>query len=420
LDLSQQPSLVSKLPVSLIDLLQQALASHRYALRLNQDNPDVLFNTAQVLTSLAEEIIENPTVVPQHDPAGLLSEALELLNACYSRQEILIEEQKKPQTENDDEDAQEGVSLNDSSSTGEDATPPEVEQSVTIQHPTTAADMLDTACASLSALTLLIPLSNGSHVSDLSTLANNLVANTIPQCLSQIPEDQRTEAAAEAATASVSFIAAVSNAEFLTNSISLSTYASRLETFEALNIQTDHVVICIYADSLVELATAVIRKQTSGDNSTLLPDGEGPAAWQVLTKAQSLYGVACKLPNNPDFAARRATTLESRGDVEMLRFRLTAPEWQLSASLQGKAKDLINNAAVYYRGAAQQFHSRDEQAAANKARVRETIAKIIACGVLGTSEQVRSEYFAELGRHGQLSEAVGRDMIAESLINNFG
>ncbi|KAI7257557.1 hypothetical protein KC335_g12714, partial [Hortaea werneckii] len=46
LEITQQPSLVAHIGFPLEDLLQQTLDSHRYALRLNEENPDVLFNTS--------------------------------------------------------------------------------------------------------------------------------------------------------------------------------------------------------------------------------------------------------------------------------------------------------------------------------------------------------------------------------------
>ena len=41
-DLAQQPRLLDHLPFTLVELLQLALESHRYALDINQDNADLL------------------------------------------------------------------------------------------------------------------------------------------------------------------------------------------------------------------------------------------------------------------------------------------------------------------------------------------------------------------------------------------
>lgn len=47
-DVAQQPRLLAHLPFSSVDLLQLALESHRYALDIRQDNPDLLLY-AQVI-----------------------------------------------------------------------------------------------------------------------------------------------------------------------------------------------------------------------------------------------------------------------------------------------------------------------------------------------------------------------------------
>ena len=89
LEITQQPALVEHVGLPLVDLLQQTLESHRYALKLNEENPDVLFNTSQVLISLAEQLSEggrSPEAIP------LLQQSLELLSACLSRQEMLLEQ----------------------------------------------------------------------------------------------------------------------------------------------------------------------------------------------------------------------------------------------------------------------------------------------------------------------------------------
>ncbi|KAH0139583.1 hypothetical protein KCU67_g15120, partial [Aureobasidium melanogenum] len=57
-ELSQQPTLVAKLSIPLLGFLQQALTSHRYALQLNAESADVLFNTAQVMITIAEYVTE--------------------------------------------------------------------------------------------------------------------------------------------------------------------------------------------------------------------------------------------------------------------------------------------------------------------------------------------------------------------------
>ena len=48
-EVAQQPRLLAHLPTPLIDLLQTALDSHRLALKIDQDNPDLLLYAPKTL-----------------------------------------------------------------------------------------------------------------------------------------------------------------------------------------------------------------------------------------------------------------------------------------------------------------------------------------------------------------------------------
>lgn len=74
----------------MLPLLQEALEWHRRVLKLEPRNPDALFNTAQVLSSIAEASED------EYSPGGrqglsanLYGEAVQLLSDCLARQEEL-------------------------------------------------------------------------------------------------------------------------------------------------------------------------------------------------------------------------------------------------------------------------------------------------------------------------------------------
>ena len=100
LEVTQQSELVEHVGLPEIELLQQTLTAHQYALKLNEESPDVLFNTSQVLTTLAERLSDTGDTA---EAISRLQESLELLSACMSRQEMLLEQQQL-----DFEDAEEG------------------------------------------------------------------------------------------------------------------------------------------------------------------------------------------------------------------------------------------------------------------------------------------------------------------------
>lgn len=86
LEISQQPAILEHIGLELPEWLERTLASHQHALQLNEENPDVLFNTAQVLTSLAEQLSEDDR---EDEAVSFLQKALERLSSCLSRQEMM-------------------------------------------------------------------------------------------------------------------------------------------------------------------------------------------------------------------------------------------------------------------------------------------------------------------------------------------
>jgi hypothetical protein len=413
-ELSQQPTLIAKLTIPLLDFLQQALTSHRYALQLNAESADVLFNTAQVMITIAEYVTEAGIFSAQADSIALLREALELLAACFTRQEMLIEEQnansmeaeggvpveQKQQAPPAEPEASSSRAAEDADSEGE-----EEGEYVSVQAYITPSDLLDTARSSLTALTLLITLDDPSNVSPLAKMGISLVEDKIPQYLSQIEPDERTQEEPEAALERAQFHAALAVADLKLGTAAANDSLSRLQqAFEPLDTTTNVAVMCTYADSLVELTTTA---------ENFSPSSAATTCWSTLSKAQDLYAAAVKI-NDAEAKARKARVYESRGDVELLRFNLaTTPAASLSAAIQKSAPTLIKNAQTYYRGAMNLFRAEGDVEAAGKAEVRGLIAAMLEGKLGGDVEQ---QVIAALGQKGDAGRAVAMDMLRESLL----
>jgi hypothetical protein len=413
-ELSQQPTLIAKLTIPLLDFLQQALTSHRYALQLNVESADVLFNTAQVMITIAEYVTEAGIFSAQADSIALLREALELLAACFTRQEMLIEEQnansmeaeggvpveQKQQAPPAEPEASSSRAAEDADSEGE-----EEGEYVSVQAYITPSDLLDTARSSLTALTLLITLDDPSNVSPLAKMGISLVEDKIPQYLSQIEPDERTQEEPEAALERAQFHAALAVADLKLGTAAANDSLSRLQqAFEPLDTTTNVAVMCTYADSLVELTTTA---------QNFSPSSAATTCWSTLSKAQDLYAAAVKI-NDAEAKARKARVYESRGDVELLRFNLaTTPAASLSAAIQKSAPTLIKNAQTYYRGAMNLFRAEGDVEAAGKAEVRGLIAAMLEGKLGGDVEQ---QVIAALGQKGDAGRAVAMDMLRESLL----
>ncbi|KAK5126720.1 hypothetical protein LTR85_009654 [Meristemomyces frigidus] len=332
LEITQQPPIVSHIQLPLIELLKQTLDSHRYALRLNEENPDVLFNTSQVLTSLAEQLSEaddSGSAIP------LLQEALELLSACLSRQEMLLEQHQA-----DLEDAEEGgVALDPedrpASTSGSEASG----QTVTIENPITANDLLDTVHASLSALTTLVSLVEAGALQTLGDMAHSLTENKAPAYIGLLPVDAQESARFTFALARASFVSAFADAQYNAFMIEAETYLARLEAFSIPSKGQDATALGSEAEARTEFALSVLARFEGS------PDLPVDLCWKQLSLAQDLYTKATKI-------GRSAQVYLSRGDVEMLRHRLaSSPYVKLSDGMRKSAPTLAQNAYTYYKGA---------------------------------------------------------------------
>lgn len=392
--------------------MQQALTSHRYALQLNSESADVLFNTAQVMITIAEYVTEAGIFSAQADSVALLREALELLSACFTRQEMLVEEQNAISMEAEggvtvDQQAPPAESEASSSRAAEDAESEGEEEGeyVSVQAYITPSDLLDTARSSLTALTLLITLDDPSNVSPLAKMGITLVEGKIPQYLSQIEAEERAHEQPEVALERAEFHAALTVADLKLGTATANDGLSRLQqAFETLDITTNVAVMCTYADSLVELTTTA---------QNFSPTSAATTCWSTLSKAQDLYAAAVKI-NDAEAKARKARVYESRGDVELLRFNLaTTPAAGLSTAIQKSAPTLIKNAQTYYRGAMNLFRAEGDVEAAVKVEVRGLIAAMLEGKLNGNIDQ---QIIAALGQKGEAGRAVAMDMLRESLL----
>ncbi|KAK0269867.1 hypothetical protein LTR35_014543 [Friedmanniomyces endolithicus] len=334
LEITQRPALVSHIGLPLVDLLRQTLESHRYALRLNEGNPDALFNTSQVLTSLAEQLSEageTGTAIP------LLQEALELLSACCSRQEMLLEQQQADFAEVEEG----GVALEQMDELP--ASTPGSEDSgqmATIENPVTAADLLDTVHASLSALTTLVALVEHRALDSLGDMAHSLTETKAPMYIKILSEDARESASFTVAIDRANFVAAFADAQFTAYLIESADYQTRLEGVFGIPNKDQYVTaLTSEAEARTEFTLSVLTRCIGS------PEFPVETCWKQLKLAQDLYTKALKLESSPQIYL-------SRGDVEMLRHRIAVmSNVKTSDSIRRSAPTLVQNAQTYYKGA---------------------------------------------------------------------
>jgi len=353
-EISQQPRLLASLLLSLMDLLQLALESHRYALDIKQDNPDLLLyasspssifngaltfasNTAQVLTSFVEAATElRHPLNSQIDGLRLLHEALELFQRCLSLQEYQL-----TRSEEDHVSPTEGSCENDdieNDTTSEEAW-------ATVLEPMTHGSLVDTMVAQLDTLTTLCSLVIPQGSDDLEWIEEYY--RMLKEKLTRLRDTGRAQ---EVGLANAKFMAAFADASFQHGQLDILEYERELAAaFDASLHLTNHPQgLCDQADAEITFSTSIRFSaqsitQLSKTDSTRLKE----IRWGHITKALDDLTAASRLPdvkNLPRIHLRR-------GDCELLRYRL-GQGIHPHGIAANSAPTLLQNAEVYYRGAA--------------------------------------------------------------------
>ncbi|KAH0555988.1 hypothetical protein GP486_006069 [Trichoglossum hirsutum] len=425
-DITQHPALAAQIPASLVDLLRTALESHRVALRLQQENADVLFNTAQVLTSLAEALSEGRGSVPESElkggALGLLEEAVELFQRCLTLQEYQFSEsqaqmeemagaeQNASQTEGEDTLMGDTASTAAAEAAAASLEASEDERWATIVEPLTPDTLLDTALAQLETLTVLCGLAiseAGSGLAWIEEYSTNLILNKI-SALARGTDRQR-----EVALARANFICAFADASFKSGQMDLQTY--KKEVFLAFDdeklgdITNDPQILSAKAEALMSFCSAIADPFYDQNLDAGTPGDINSVRWNHLSLALDSLTMASKLPE-----ARNVAKIHlARGDVEMLRFRLGQPPNNYEPA-QKNSETLLKNAAVYYRGAAGVARNAGMKEETTEAAMKETVAKglvgdELAVKALRESSRNDKEVLEEMMEEGLLDrEWIGR------------
>ncbi len=413
-------------------LLEETLCSHRLAISLNPQNTDVLFNTAQVLTSLAERILESGTQANgKFEARPLLDEAVEIFTKCLESQQY-----EYTQMQNAIAEAQastkkqegwniEGVQVTDNQvdmgMETESNTSDAPGEWATIEEPLTPESILETCTAQLNALTTLLGLY--TPTTDLSSIEKkaqdgmetaNVKIPALIELVEQAPpkptisepqagptlsigstttaEEPETSPKDDTVLAVANFKASIAELKYRSGSSTFAHYAQTVEevfsaliqsvstpdpsTLAAVNAQS------AYADALIDLASALADNiEYPFSSSTLASDIE--VQWQALTQAQTILTKLSSAPHTSILsAARLASIFLARGDTDLFRFRIAVfenakPAWKKSTVV------LIANAGVFYRGArsyAEKAGSSELQHMADTKAVVAEILKEVASG----------------------------------------
>ncbi|RWQ94973.1 hypothetical protein C8Q69DRAFT_403315 [Paecilomyces variotii] len=402
-EITQHPKLAKLLSAPLVKVLQVALQSHREALALDQDNADVLFNTAQVLTSIAEALTEakHPSDRQIQEALQNLREALELFQRCLVVQELRYTE------------AQEQIRMMESGELGgaeqqmqepeqaesSTAAEPEQEQWAAVVEPVTKNTLVDTAVAQLQTLATLCNLltfnPDGKDVAWVEEYSFDLLNTKIAAYVDGSDKHY------EVALARAEFMAALSELSYRSGRIEVDTYQRELEAVFGpnLDVSDDPEGLCNKAEALVSFNSALAdfpppRPEQISETLVL--------RWQALSSALDALTAASKHPDADNLPKIHV----ARGDAEMYRWRLGCPPWEYKTA-HDNAATLLRNAQTYYRGAAalaRRDGARDEE---RDGTCKEAIAAALA-GDRTKLDQLRSTAAKDV-------IAVAEDMVGDNM-----
>lgn len=419
-EVATHPKLAKQLKHPLVDALKLALASHECALKLDENDADLLFNTSQVLTSIAEELANNGSA---EEAITLLQSALKLQARCFS-----VQEQMYAETLRRERDAQEifDTEPNDNLADGEiladeqsDIHPAKDNddegQWASVVEPITANTLTDTIIACFGTMTTLCTTIIAPAASSWKEVTTDIESQYM-QFVSKIqglslvdPEKMHEVSLADAILQS-----AMLDAAFMFNDLlSAATYKSMLDNLWSAS--KPHLDLEIHADALIAHANALIAFNYSLATNHI-PDASNMDVkaeldnfrWAVLTSAIKSLTTASKIPSiSPD---EKAKTHLLRGDASLLQYRMsTYPIMHKQAAAH--AETLFKNAQVFYRNAAQLSSDQEDK---EHALFRCGVMQNIADGNATRGRPALSAIF-EIDRERRAAEEL-QDMLDEGFL----
>ncbi|OCT48811.1 hypothetical protein CLCR_04757 [Cladophialophora carrionii] len=369
LEVATHPLLVPHLTRPLLEVLDQALSAHRYALQLDQDNPDTLFNAAQVLTAIAETYARDEEYAAQ-DALQLLEEALALQDRCLSIQELKFEEYIRQQNEAARSTGETPVEPapapsddgnGDADEDGQQAANDLEDRWFSVVEPVTKDTLVDTVVAQLGTLTTLCSVLSSAESSAPSTslawieeYSSKLIKAKLPQLL----QDADAERLQEVALARANFVSELLKAGYAQNSIDPETYRrERDEAFRVaeLGLERSFAALMANAHSLVSFNAALAEGPPSQAVS------HAASGWSALSAAIANMATASKLSDPlPDDIA---DTHFFRGNCSLLQHQLGHPPVSYTAAVSN-SKQLLKNAETFYRNASKLYQDGDQKAVA--------------------------------------------------------
>ena len=369
LEIATHPILIQELQQPLLETLQVALEAHRHALKLDPENADTLFNTSQVLPTIAEDVAEDDDI-PEAEVLKLLEEALEMQTKCLSIQELKYEEslqhRRFAEEQADAPLPAEAPAPAGSSSAAEE------DQWFTVVEPVTADTLIDTVLAQLGTLTTLCGVVSSSPESAPSTTlewAENHSTTLLAKL--QILSQGSAEKLQEIAFAKATFSSALLEAGYRSGKLEAAAYKSERDAvFAAPELQLAGSLDGLVgnARSLMTFNLALAEVQFTD------PQSLSTVRWNALTEAIKHLKAASEMAGIEQ--DDKATTHMLRGECSLFLHNLQYPPTSHPSAINN-AGQLLKNATVFFRNAKALATEAEQRKVAS---LRETVAEYLSAG----------------------------------------
>jgi tetratricopeptide (TPR) repeat protein len=355
LEVATHPLLVRHMDAPLIAVLEEALTSHRYALDLDPNNADTLFNTAQVLVAIAEGLAKDDSRIP--DALQFLEEALEMQNRSLSVQELKHEESEQQrlamETQAATTTSSEQPTTNSSTSqmsTPSSTTAAAEDQWFSILEPITPDTLIDTILAQLSTLTTICSIVASTFPPPPTPALSWLGSYPTPLLTTKLPlltTSSSPERLQEIALTKATFLSRLLEAGLRHSTVDATTYISELSTaFSVPELSIPYPTyptLLAHSEALSLLASALSETDPSTPGFPFAAQ-----RWTALSQTTTLLTQASKLLGMT--SQETAKTHFERANASLALAMLSQPPAAYAQAVKN-GPQLLRNGEVWYRNA---------------------------------------------------------------------
>ena len=310
-------------------------------------------NTAQVLTSLVEASVELKTS-SDYKVHGLrlLQEALELFQRCLTLQEYLFTQSEERNAMPDPDTKQDDVETI-TRDNGEKGSIDDVAWAY-VEQPVTRDSLIDTIIVQMEALTTICNLMNLEGSDNLGWIEEYY--RTLKSRFATLL--LRSERVQEVSLASAKLMAAFADTSFHHGQLDILDYEREIGAAFGMgfDLSGNPRGLCDRADAGINFSASIKTAQSNVDLSEPDQARLNEMRWIHITKALDDLTAASKIPNAENLPRIHLR----RGDCELMRYCLGQGPHPYNIAEQS-ASTLVENAAVYYRGAAALARNADDE-----------------------------------------------------------